>query len=152
MSDINLPLLKTEAELPKYNGMSDEQIAAEINATPYSIPKDIDQRDAVPAMIFTPSGDWGKICGVSDGVISASQSIRVQAISIRELFKLPTFVATDEGRWAAFVAAYAAIRPSVTSQEGLDAITALRYRSSFLWEKFGFRELDFNDIAQARAV
>lgn len=147
--------LKLEIAKPQYAAMTDTQIAASINSQTFTMGQDIQSADAIPALVFTAIGDWGNICGVADGVITAgvSTATRLRCISVRELFiRSPIFRATDDAQWASFlVAVDALITDARMSAAGRAALVALRTRTRPLWAKFGGRELDFNDITMARA-
>lgn len=92
---------------------------------------------------------------MANGVITAGITIaeRVRAVSIKELFSLSeTIPMSNQTYWDKFVTSFNAIKPEITSQQGLDAITALRYRTAPLWEKFLYRPLEWSDIAEARTL
>lgn len=150
-----LAALKIELALPEYAGMTDIEIAGAINVKTYQAPQDISRTTAITALVFTGAGDWGNLAGVANGVITAGVTIaeRVRAISIKELFSLSENIPmANQTNWDKFVVAFNAIKPEITSQQGLDAITALRYRTAPLWEKFLYRPLEWSDIAEARTL
>jgi len=152
----NLVALKAEILLPAYNGMTDAQIAAAINAATYQVSQNINSVAAMNELLFTVAGDWGNIVSIADGVTTAGVSAanRIRAISIKELFtRNNEFRSTDDTRWTRFISVVdTLITGGHMSAEGKTALVALRTRTLPLWRKFGERELDFNDIVQARAV
>jgi hypothetical protein len=121
--------LKIEIAKPEYDGLTDVQCAALVNSKTVAVPRDVSTGDAITALVFTTAGDWGSVCAVADGVITAgvSQATRVRCVSIRELFiRGPIFRATNATHWAQFISAVdVLITDGRMSAEGKAALEAL---------------------------
>ncbi len=152
---IDLELLAVEIAKPAYNGLTDAQIAAAINAATYEVKQDIPTDAAKMALIRTAAYDWGELVGVATGAITAGQLKRKRCITFSELIntETPIEVADDDGWWAFIVNLLAEmVGDGVITTQGKAAFEALRVRQDPFWQFFGHRELEFSDIAAARAL
>lgn len=152
---VDYVLLKTEIAKPAYVGLTDAQVAAAVNAGTYQVKQDIPTDLGKMALIHTTAYDWGELEGVAIGAITAGQLKRKRCITFKALIdtQTPLEVAADDAWWAFIVQLLSEmVADGVITNAGKLAFEALRLRVEPLWRKFGERELDFNDIVQARAA
>lgn len=151
--------IKIEAAKLAYIGMTAEQKAAAINAGTYSITQDIPTDLAKMAFIYTVAYDWGELVGIVNGAITASQIKKKRATTFHELLNTQSPIevaATDAAgaAWWAFIQTLLTemVADGTITTPGRAAFEALRLRLVPLWQKFGDRELDYNDILIAEAL
>jgi hypothetical protein len=152
---IDLELLAVEIAKPAYVGMTDAEIAAAINAATYAVNQDIPTDAAIMALINTDNLDWGELVGVAEGVISATAPKRKRAITLRELLNTvtPLEVGADDAWWSRITSLLALlVTDGILSVAGRTAFEALRVRQDPFWQFFGHRELEYSDVAAARAI
>ena len=147
--------LKIEIAKPAYNGLTDEQIAAAINAATTTAAADITGSDARRELLFTANNDWGKLVGVADGWITAGvpAAIRLRAVQMRDLFLTDSqFATANSTRYTAFLAAVdQLITDTVMSAAGKTALVALARKTVSLAESMGWPSgIGPGDIAAAR--
>jgi hypothetical protein len=152
---IDLELLAVEIAKPAYVGMNDVQIAGAINAATYTVSQDIPTDAAIMALINTDNLDWGELVGVAEGVISSTAPKRKRAITLRELLNTvtPLEVGADNVWWSRITDLLALlVADGIISSAGKTAFEALRVRQAPFWQFFGHRELEWSDVAAARAL
>jgi hypothetical protein len=135
--------LKVEIAKPEYAGLTDVQIAAAVNAKTILLYRDFSHRAARDALIFLNEGDWGKVVGVAEGVITAgiNQSVRVQCISIREALRggmNDLFQYTNANHRTKMLAAIDQLIPGQMSAAGKAAFVALGEYTFPLGEYWGW--------------
>jgi hypothetical protein len=149
--------LKAEIAKPEYSVMTDAQIATAINAKTTVIAVNMSHKAVRDMLIFTTAGDWGRVVGIADGVITAgiSQATRIRAISLRELFRGGMNDFYDSSivtRWNKLITAIdALIIDTVLTQESKTEIIALGHPTVLLTSTWGWPNgIDVSEIAVAR--
>jgi hypothetical protein len=164
---VNLAALKVEIALPAYNGMSDAVIAAAINAATVPGFNSVSPVDAKNALMFTASNDWGWLQGVAAGYVTSANAsggggvavatttpwaTRRAAATIYDLFRGEAAIPMNSARAALVSSALGAlVTANVITAAGRTAVEAIPQTNTPKWRQFSDRELDYNDIAQARA-
>ena len=167
---INYPALKIEIAKVAYNGMTDAVIAATINAatTPGFIA--VNPVDARNALMFTTTGDWGWLVGVAQGWITSANASNAGAVAvvttpagtggqtrrvaftIWDLFKGETAIPMNSARSSLVSSALAVlVTANVITAAGKTAVEAIPQVNVPFWQSFSHRELEYSDIAAARA-
>lgn len=148
--------LKIEIAKPAYNGLTDAQIAAAINAATITATADITGSDARRELLFTANNDWGKLVGVADGWITAgvTSAIRLRAAQMRELFLTDApFATANSTRYTAFLAAVdQLVADTIMSAAGKSALVVLARKTVSLAASMGWPGgVGPGDVAAARA-
>lgn len=146
--------LKTEILKPEYDGLTDIQVAAAVNAKTTTAKRDIISMQAINALIFTNNGDWGNIVGVVNGIISEPQQAdRLRSVSMMELFSRNQTVETsDDAKWTMLIATVdALVSGGRMSAAGKNALVALGRPTISLAASMGWPQgVGDGDVAAAR--
>lgn len=146
--------LKAEISKPSYDGLSDEQIAAELNAANIAVPADIGVGDVEGYLRLN-----ARITGLEDW-IAANPNPSVARTAARELLGIlsgkvtvlstgtPTTRAVLQGMFAAIVSAGA----GGVTQADSDALFGMAQRNVSWAQQNGWPTIGPGDVANARAL
>lgn len=150
---VDYTALKAEIVKPGYNGMTDTQIANTINQAFLQSAIDVNGKD-LQALLYA-RGKWQNIILRCRAALTATALDKTSAFAcyLQDTAKSGTLLQTSNPSTMSQLAADFAdlIAAGDLANSDRTAVLALTQINSPLWQSFGGRLLDFNDIKIARA-